>query len=352
MNETDSTQTIGQKALAQALEQSFRLLRWVLFALVVAYLGSGFFIVRQQEKAMVLVLGKARGMAGNQILEPGFHWTWPTPFSEILRFPAERIRDLGTDTFWYQRTGIDTNLMAIDERQPLVPGRDGYSVSADANIFHSAWTLRYRVQDLKAYALSHIDPDALLRRELDRAIVRASAATRIDDALRTKMDEFRATVEAELRARLPQLNLGITVEGVDLTATIPPRQVLLAFNDVIDAEQDQSQQISEARAYATRARNEAAGDADRLRAEGQAEKERMLNELNADANTFTRIRESISGDPVTILGILREDAIQAALQQAEQRYLIPADPGGRRELRIQIGKPKATPSSPSGYSGH
>lgn len=334
----------GQQALADALEQSFRLLRVAVVLLVLAYLGSGVFIVGQQEKAMVLVFGKARGLPGNQVLAPGFHWTWPRPVSEIVRFPAERIQDLATDTYWYNEAGLDPDPRAIDPQRPLAPGRDGYNLSGDANIFHTRWTLRYRVRDLRGYLFSVGNPEPLLRRELDRAIARASAGLSIDDALRMRMDEFRSQVERELRARMPALGLGIAVEGVDLTDALPPRQVLAAFNDVIDAEQEQSRQISEARAYATRTVNEARGGADRIRSEGQADARRRLDELRADADAFTRIRATFTDDRDTVLAALQADAVRRALARTGQRFVIPADPEGKQELRLQIGKPASSPA--------
>lgn len=332
----------GQQALSQALRQSFTALRVLMLLVALAYLASGFFIVQQHEKAVILVFGTVRGVGEDAVRGPGFHWTWPRPIAEIIRIPAERVQSLVTDTFWHEEMPTYLEEHHFDPRSPLDPFRDGYTLSADANLFHSRWAVRYSIIDTLAHLFHHARPEDLLHRELDRAILAAAAQTPIDHALRTGIETLRGHVERELRHRIDSLNLGIRIQGVDLLQTIPPRQVAFAFHDVVQAEQTQAQTISDARAFATRRINEARGEADRYRSQGLAAKERFLNQIRADADTFQRLRNELGDHPQIILAMLKHETIRHALQSADQRVFLPPDPQGRRELRLQLGRPEST----------
>ena len=87
----------GSEALAQALGVSFRILRYLMWVIVVLYAFSGLFQVRQHERAMVLVLGKLAD-GPDRLLGPGFHITLPRPFAQVIRVPSESIRTVTTDS--------------------------------------------------------------------------------------------------------------------------------------------------------------------------------------------------------------------------------------------------------------
>lgn len=336
------------QALSDALRQSFRAMRWLVVLLAIAYLSSGFFTVQQHEKAVVLVFGAIRDVGEDAVRGPGFHWTWPRPIAEIVKIPAERVQSLSTDSFWYDEMPGALEEIQVDPGSPLDPARDGYSLSADANILHSRWAVRYSVIDTLAHTFRHQLAADLLHRELDRAVIKASAQTPIDDALRTGIEAFRGDVERELRDRVHALGLGVHIQGVDLLQSTPPRQVAFAFHDVVQAEQMQAQVISDARAFATRRVNEARGESDRIRSQSLAAKERRVNEVRADADSFTRIRDQLGEHPDIVLAMLKQEGIRLALEPVQQRILLPPDPHRQRELRLHLGRPEAD----EGMHGH
>ena len=69
MSHVPATRDPGNEALADALRVSFRLLRVVMVILLALYVVSGIFIVKQDEKAIVLVFGKVAGAAGGRVGE-------------------------------------------------------------------------------------------------------------------------------------------------------------------------------------------------------------------------------------------------------------------------------------------
>ncbi len=330
----------GQAALADALDVSFRALRFVMVLLLVGYLLSGIFVVGQHEKAMVLVFGKLSGMAGERVKSPGIYWTFPRPISEIVRVPTERIQSIETDTFWHAIP--ETPDGAAGATGPLRPGQDGYAVTGDTNLIHSRWILRYRIADPLRYRFGFADVIPVIERELDHAVVKISARFPIDRALRTSIEAFRAAVDREFQGRIEQLGLGITVAGLEIAALAPPQQVAAAFNDVVAAEQDRSQRISAARGQAARARNEARGEAARLVAEGETYRRRVVSEVSAEADYFNEVRQEYRKNPRVIAGTLLQASLRRVLAQVDEKFIL-GQAGGRHELRLQLNRQPKSP---------
>ncbi len=337
MNAENPQPDAGNQALTDALNASFRVLRWVMALLLLAYLLSGVFIVRQDQKAFVTVFGKFSGTGGDRLKGPGIHWTLPPPFADVANVPAERVQSLGTESFWYYQS--DEDLLAGKPSPPaptLRPGRDGCTLTGDANLIHSKWVLRYTVRDPIAFLVGFQSPLRAVRNELDHAILKTCARYPVDRALRTDLEAFRAAAEAELRARCDALGMGIRIERLDLVSIVPPRQVADAFDAVVAAEQDGSRRISEARAEASRMLNQAAGLAARTRAEGETYKRRMISETRADAEYFDKVYEKYRENPEVTARTLLQDTLRRALSGVEQKYVIYKTATGEQELRLQL----------------
>lgn len=333
----------ASQALADALSVSFRVLRGLMALVVVAYLLSGIFVVQQHERALVLRLGKLTGIGADRALDPGLHWTWPRPFSEIVRIPAERVQTLDSQTFWHARAPV---LQDTESFEPtLRPERDGYLVSGDANLLHSRWALRFTITDPVAYHLRFADAQDTLKAELDRAVLHATARFPIDRALRTDLESLRDTVEQTLRARADAMSAGIRVQGVDLLAIAPPRQIAEAFDAVTEAAQERAQQISDARAYSVRTLNGAEGDAARIRSEGEAKRLARETDVASRADVFERIHPKWLANPDVIARTIWQDTVRRAIENADERFVVHGT-GDAREVRLHLGpQPLLTPES-------
>lgn len=334
MNTPATNPDTGAQALTDALRLSFRVLRGLMGLLAIAYLASGIFVVQQHERALVLHFGKVTGLGADRIKEPGLHWTWPRPFSEIVRVSTERVLTLDSRSFWYGRDADFQDNAGPGET--LRPDADGYVVTGDANLLHSRWALRFTVADPYAYRFRFADPDLVLRDELDRAVVQVSARFAVDRALRTDLETYRDEVDRELKARVENLGLGIRVQGVDVLAIAPPRQVAASFDAVTQSAQERAQFISDARAYAVRAINEAAGDASRLRAEGESARRNRVSETKARADAFASLYPKWHANPDVIARTLLQDGIRRALANVEQKYVVHGRSEGQ-EIRLHLG---------------
>src|SRR4051794_349721 len=77
----------GSQALSEALRSSFAIVKVVMVILVLVFLGSGFFQVGPQEKAVILRFGKPVGEGNKALLGAGLHWGFPAPIDEVVKIP-------------------------------------------------------------------------------------------------------------------------------------------------------------------------------------------------------------------------------------------------------------------------
>ena len=89
----------GISAVLKVLHYLFVLLSFGIVGVLVWYFSfGGAFTVEEQERVLVMNFGKLSGKP----YEPGWHWNWPYPISEIVRIrPNREIRtDLHPILHW------------------------------------------------------------------------------------------------------------------------------------------------------------------------------------------------------------------------------------------------------------
>src|SRR5437867_7031567 len=86
----------SSEALSEALRSSFAIVKVLMIALVLVFLGSGFFTVGPQEKAIKLRFGKPVGQGENALLGPGPHWALPAPIDEVVRIPIGQVQSVAS----------------------------------------------------------------------------------------------------------------------------------------------------------------------------------------------------------------------------------------------------------------
>ena len=91
----------SSQALSDALKSSFAIIKVLMVGLVVVFLGSGFFTVGPQERAVVLRFGKPVGVGEKALLGPGSHFALPYPIDEVVRIPITQVQTVKSSVGWY-----------------------------------------------------------------------------------------------------------------------------------------------------------------------------------------------------------------------------------------------------------
>jgi membrane protease subunit HflK len=390
------------KSLSEALRVSFITLKIIMVVLVVIFLASGFRTVGSDEQALVLRFGKIRGVGEDRTLEPGLHWVFPYPIDEIVRIPVKQTVNLPVEAFWYSQKSrelLGEGTSRVPEK--LDPVKDGYCITrgerqsqavaaapsgSDYNIVHCKWQLQYQIDDPERFFGNvFVDLESIpagqnyadvvienVRPLLESMVADAVATTMvnytIDDVLFERAATVTQGVRKLLQERLDGIDAGIRVISVQLTDKTWPRQVNAAFQASIKASQDSQKTIRQARTYAEKTLNEAAGPVGEdlfaaLQNEtmSEEEKERLWSDLAGTARQRidealaykTEVVEKARANAAYLYEILPEyrkrpelviqeiylDAIQRIRSNADEVFVIPPNDGtAPRQLWIQVSK--------------
>jgi membrane protease subunit HflK len=269
----------------RAARRTLGLLALLFLGVLSAYVASGCHFVAPGESALVLRFGRVLPSTHG----PGLLLAFPPPVDRVLRFPTGGPRELALDA-WRARdlartTPEDSNYGPL--RHELHPARDGYTLTADANILQGAFTLRYQITDpARLHRAGAEGAPPLLEKLFQHAATRVLARSPVDTIIPAGLDLFRDQVLTELSANLAALDLGVLVVGLEIRELLPPRPVLPAFNDVNSAKVEGRTFVEEARAHRARIDQAARGEAATLRARAGAEAEAAIIRARGEAEAF------------------------------------------------------------------
>lgn len=340
----------GSQALSEALRSSFTIVKFVMFALLIVFLASGFFQVGPQEQAIILRFGKPVGEGREALLGPGLHWSLPYPIDEYEKIPITEIQQVRSTIGWYATT--DVQEAAGTEPPPgpsLNPLMDGYVLTADGNIIHSRATLFYRVEDPIQFRFGFTNAPAVVQNALDNALVQTAARFNVDDIITRNVAGFRDAVTLRASELLDQQKIGVVVDHVEVQS-IPPRQVKVAFENVLKAEINRNNVLNVARSYENQVLSKAVADSQSLTNTAELERVQLVSEIQSLAGNFEKILPEYRKNPELFVQKSLNESISRAFTNAE-KWVLPATANGKSpELRLLLNreppKPKISTGTP------
>jgi membrane protease subunit HflK len=334
------------QALSEALRSSFAIVRVVMAGLVLLFIGSGFFTVGTQEKAVVLRFGRPVGGADPKLLGPGAHWAFPYPIDEVVRIPVGQVQSVQSSIGWYATTAAQE--AAGTEPPPgdsLNPTRDGYLISADENIIHARGTLRYRIAEPGLrYVLDFASASNAVQNAFNHALLYAAARYRVDDALTRDVAGFRELARERLEQLNRQWRLGILVDQIDSLRLIPPRQLTARFDAVLEAEVRRGKELNEARSYENETVSKARAEARARESGGEAERARLVEFVAAEVERFTNNLPAWRTNRRLFAQQRINETLSLVLTGAQDKVFLPTREDGRpRELRLMLSREPVKP---------
>ncbi len=336
----------GSVALSEALRSSFFIVRILLAALVVYFLVSNVKSIGSQERAIVLRFGKPVVRDGQAEQGPGLVWAFPYPIDEVVRIPVTELQLVRSSVGWYAVTPAQEAQGIVPDAGPsLSPAAEGYAITGDGNIMHARAFVRYRITEPVKFHLNHRNGPALMTNLVDNALMYAAARFTVDDALVQNVTGFKEVMLRRLSELVAEHDLGVTIEPSDVQ-TLPPRQVRAEFDAVLNAQLERDRRISEAQGYANRVLNEAQGQATAVLNAGRAERNRMIQEVTAESESFARLLPEYQKNPDYFRDRLTTETLRRVLTNASQKFVFPPM-SGEDQLRLHLNREPPAPSAPS-----
>ncbi|MCD6460491.1 protease modulator HflK [bacterium] len=333
----------AQQSLVDALKISFGLVKVTMFFVIISFLCSGVFVVKQHESALILRFGKIVGTPADRVLKAGLHWAWPYPIDKVIKIQTGRVQNLVIDDFWYYDKHAE-NQPANRRRNKkqllpaLRPGIDGYIICGDVNIIHAKWILRYTIDNPYTYYTVIKDNEQLLKNFFRNSVISVANSKYVDDVLRTGIEKFRKQVQLKFQDNLNIFNCGIEINRVDIDRISPPIQVKQAFDDVIQAEQEHSQKVNEAKSFASKKINQAIGISSQILSQANAYKTNFVEETKADANYLSEILDKYENNPEIFTFFAKQKVIRKIMSNLEDKFIFNKDTGNSRELRLLLNR--------------
>jgi len=346
----------GSQAMAEALRSSFAIVKFVMVALVILFLASGIFQVGPQEQAIVLRFGKPVGTGAQALLGPGLHWAFPYPIDEVVKIPIRQIQSVQSTVGWFAATPEQELSGNLPPPGPsLIPGVDGYAITADRNIIHTAAGLYYQVDDpIRAVFGFSGGPDSPLgmagvsnavQNVLNNALLYTAAHYSVDQVLYSDVGGFQDDVKQRVIQLADKENLGVTVLQCSVHS-IPPRQLQQIFDQVTEARQNQVEVVNNAHSYENQATNNADAQASAIINEAKSASVLYVQTVLADANVFTNVLPNYEINPDLFK---QEELVQTmgqALTNVQFKGFVPTTASGKpQDLWLLLNREPPEPKT-------
>ncbi|HKW29031.1 MAG TPA: protease modulator HflK [Verrucomicrobiae bacterium] len=345
-----SPEDAGSQALAEALRSSFAIVKFVMVVLVIIFFGSGFFQVGPQQEAIILRFGKPVGQNEAALLGPGLHWSFPYPIDEVVKIPITEIQKVSSTIGWFAETPEQELSGNLPPPGPsLVPGVDGYVITADRNIIHTRAALYYQVDQPIHYVFDFVSASNTIQNALNNALLDTAARFKVDDILYSDVAGFQDAVEQRVRALADQEGLGITVKQCNVES-IPPRQLKDVFDQVTEARQNQNKVLDDAHSYENQVTNSADAQAAAILSEARSARALYVQSLQADAKAFSALLPNYQINPALFEQQKLVQVMGQALTNADFKAYLPTSANGEPvELRLMLNRePPGPKSGPTG----
>jgi len=276
----------------------------MLLVAVIIWGFSGFYVVDEAERGVVLRFGRVL----DEVVPPGLRWN-PVFIDDVTR----------------------VNIQQLNERTYR-----NDMLTTDENILNIAIAVQYRIQDPVNYVIAVQDPTSSLDNATQSAIRHVVGGNFMDQILTTG----RAVVADEVHDRLQDYmnvyNTGILVSQVNVVDAQPPDAVRPAFDDVIRAREDEQRAQNTAQQYSNRIIPEARGEAQQAIEQANAYKQEVIAQAQGDASRFNQLLTEYRKAPDVTRQRLYIDSIENVMTNAS-KIMIDVE-GGNNMLYLPLDK--------------
>lgn len=278
----------------------------LLFLVVVLLLvwgGFGFYTVDQQERGLVLRLGKYEETVG-----PGLHWN-PPLIDSVETVNVTRVR-------------------TINNRSLML--------TKDENIVELEMTVQYVIADVADFLLKVRDAERSLDNAAESALRHVVGSTEMHSILTQGRETLALDVESRIQSYMDSYQTGLEISKVNIKDAKAPSQVQDAFDDVIKAREDEQRVKNEAQSYANGVIPEARGRAQRIMEEANAYKAEVVARAEGESKRFVALLSEYERAPQVTRERLYLDTMEQVLGNSA-KVLVDGD-GNNSMMYLPIDK--------------
>src|SRR5579864_274439 len=196
---------------------------------LVAWLASGFYIVVEGQRGIVLTFGKF-----SEVTNSGLRWRLPYPIqsNEIVDLTGVRTVEVG------YRNNVKTKVM-----------RESLMLTDDENIIDIQFAVQYTLKDPMDYLFNNRRAEDTVLQAAETAVREIVGKSEMDFVLYEGREQVAVQAQKLMQEILDRYKTGIAISKVTMQNAQPPEQVQAAFDDAVRAKQDLERQKNEGQAY-------------------------------------------------------------------------------------------------------
>ena len=266
----------------------------LLLGLIVAvWLASGFYIVYEGQRGLVLRFGKYV-----ETTQPGPRWHLPYPLetAEVVNVAGVRSVEVG------YRNNVKSKVL-----------KESLMLTDDENIVDVQFAVQYILKSPTDYLFNNRSPDDSVLQAAETAIREIVGKSSMDFVIFEGRAEVAARAHKLMQGILDRYGSGISISKVTMQNAQPPEQVQASFDDAVKAGQDRERQKNEGQAYANDVIPRAKGMASRLQLEAEGYRARVIEQAEGDAARFRLVVNEYNKAPRVTRDRLYIEAIQQVL---------------------------------------
>ncbi len=245
----------------------------ILLVIVLIWLSTGFYIVDQGSRGVVLRFGKHV-----ETTKEGPHWHIPYPIEGVTTVNMQQVRTIEVGYRTDEAGGAKI-------KQP----EEALMLTDDENIIDLQFAVQYDLKSAEDYLFNNLATDDAVRSATESAVREVVGKSELDYVLQNGREDVSAKTKVLIQQILDRYKTGINIVSLSMQGASPPKQVQEAFDDVNRANQDLERQKNEGQAYANDVIPKARGEASRLVAESAGYKLRVESEATGNASRFEQI---------------------------------------------------------------
>jgi membrane protease subunit HflK len=289
----------------------------LLLGLIVAvWLASGFYIVNEGQRGVVLRFGKH---AETTMPGPRWHLPYPIETAEVVNVAGVRTVEVG------YRNNVKSKVL-----------KESLMLTDDENIVDVQFAVQYVLKSPTDYLFNSRVPDDAVLQAAETAVREIVGKSSMDFVIFEGRAEVAAQARKLMQEILDRYGTGINVSNVTMQNAQPPEQVQASFDDAVKAGQDRERQKNEGQAYANDVIPKARGNAARLIQEAEGYRQRVIEQAEGDASRFRQIVAEYSKAPQVTRERLYLEAMQQILSNTSKVLI--DQKGGNNLLYLPLDK--------------
>ena len=303
----------------------------ILLIVVLLWAATGFYIVDQGSRGVVLRFGK-----NTEVTMPGPRWHIPYPIESAEVVNLEQVRTIEVG---YRSAG-DAAARSKELRESLM-------LTDDENIIDLQFAVQYNLKSVEDFLFNNRSAESSVRGAAETAIREIVGKSKMDFALYEGREEIAVKAKKLMQEILDRYNTGINVTSVTMQNAQPPEQVQASFDDAVKAKQDLERQKNEGQAYANDIIPKAKGTASRLTAEAQGYRLKVENEAKGNASRFEQILTQYNRAPEVMRDRLYIEAQEQILSSVSKVFIDQKNSNNLLYLPLDKLIQQATPDTTS-----